>query len=174
LQDQVRQNLDLNCCAATIRRSLHRLEYVWKRPRYVLAPDPQCEKKSRIRCVLGNLPKRSVSDLAEEGAANALADKVLNQGIDIDYLVNNGGRGSYGMFSESTLDDELSMMRLNMESLIVLIKRFLPGIVTRKEKILNLASTASFQPGPYMAVYFATKSFVLSFSEAQEGTIKQQ
>jgi transposase len=45
LQDQVRQNLDLNCCAATIRRSLHRLEYVWKRPRYVLAPDPQCEKK---------------------------------------------------------------------------------------------------------------------------------
>jgi short-subunit dehydrogenase len=107
-----------------------------------------------------------VSDLSQAGAAQALADSVLDQGLEIDYLVNNAGRGGYGLFSDSDLDDELSMMRLNMEALVVLTKRFLPGLIARQGKILNVASTASFQPGPYMAVYFATKAYVLSFSEA--------
>jgi hypothetical protein len=106
------------------------------------------------------------SDLAQVGAAQALADKVLGQGIAIDYLVNNAGYGHFGLFAKSELDYEIGMMRLNMEALTILSKRFLPGIVARRGKIMNVASTAAFQPGPYMAVYYATKAYVLSFSEA--------
>jgi uncharacterized protein len=106
------------------------------------------------------------SDLAQVGAAGALADKVLGMGIAIDYLVNNAGYGSFGLFAESDLDYAVGMMRLNMETLTILTRRFLPGIIARRGKIMNLASTAAFQPGPYMAVYYATKAYVLSFSEA--------
>ena len=106
------------------------------------------------------------SDLAQAGAAQALVDKVLGLSIAIDYLVNNAGYGNFGLFAESDLDYEVAMMRLNMETLTILTKRFLPDIITRRGKILNLASTAAFQPGPYMAVYYATKAYVLSFSEA--------
>jgi uncharacterized protein len=106
------------------------------------------------------------SDLAQVGAAQALADKVLGPGIAIDYLVNNAGYGSFGLFAESDLDYALGMMRLNMETLTILTKRFLPGIIARRGKIMNVASTAAFQPGPYMAVYYATKAYVLNFSEA--------
>ncbi|HUX23997.1 MAG TPA: SDR family oxidoreductase [Burkholderiales bacterium] len=106
------------------------------------------------------------SDLAQAGAAQALADDVLGQGIAIDYLVNNAGYGSFGLFADSDLDYDVGMMRLNMETLTILSKRFLPGIIARRGKIMNVASTAAFQPGPYMAVYYATKAYVLSFSEA--------
>ena len=106
------------------------------------------------------------SDLSEVGAAKKLADEVIGQGIKVNYLVNNAGYGSYGIFAESNLNYEVAMMRLNMEALTVLTKLFLPDIIRRRGKILNLASTASFQPGPFMAVYYATKAYVLSFSEA--------
>ena len=106
------------------------------------------------------------SDLSEAGAAKKLADEVIGQGIKVNYLVNNAGYGSYGIFAESNLNYEVAMMRLNMEALTVLTKLFLPDIIRRRGKILNLASTASFQPGPFMAVYYATKAYVLSFSEA--------
>jgi len=106
------------------------------------------------------------SDLSQIGAAQALADNVARQGIAIDYLVNNAGYGSFGVFADSDLDYEVAMMRLNMETLTILTKRFLPGIIARRGKVLNVASTAAFQPGPYMAVYYATKAYVLSFSEA--------
>lgn len=105
-------------------------------------------------------------DLSEVGAAKKLADEVIGQGIKVNYLVNNAGYGSYGIFAESNLNYEVTMMRLNMEALTVLTKLFLPDIIRRRGKILNLASTASFQPGPFMAVYYATKAYVLSFSEA--------
>lgn len=106
------------------------------------------------------------SDLALPGAAQDFADAVLSQGIEIDYLVNNAGYGLYGMFRDSRLEDELAMMTINMASLTVLTKRFLPPVIKRQGKIMNLASTAAFQPGPYMAVYYATKAYVLSFTEA--------
>jgi len=106
------------------------------------------------------------SDLAQPGAAQALADTLISQGILIDYLVNNAGYGVYGLFQDSRLEDELAMMTVNMTSLTVLTKRFLPQILKRKGKIMNVASTAGFQPGPYMAVYYATKAYVLSFTEA--------
>jgi uncharacterized protein len=106
------------------------------------------------------------ADLSVSGAAATVADQIIAAGIDIDYLVNNAGYGLYGLFAESSLEAELAMMRINMESLTVLTKRFLPQIQARKGKIMNVASTAAFQPGPYMAVYYATKSYVLSFTEA--------
>ena len=106
------------------------------------------------------------SDLAQVGAAQALYERISAQGIAIDYLVNNAGSGSFGVCAESDLDYEVATMRLNMETLTILTKRFLPGIIARRGKVLNVASTASFQPGPYMAVYCATKAYVLSFTEA--------
>lgn len=106
------------------------------------------------------------SDLSVPGAAEELADTILSSSAGIDYLVNNAGYGSFGLFTESELEKELSMMTINMAALTVLTKKFLPSILERKGKIMNLGSTASFQPGPYMAVYYATKAYVLSFSEA--------
>jgi short-subunit dehydrogenase len=106
------------------------------------------------------------ADLSESGAAQALYEEVEQRGIAIDYLVNNAGYGLYGLFEDTRLEDELAMMRINMETLTILTNRFLPGILARKGRIMNVASTAAFQPGPYMAVYYATKSYVLSFTEA--------
>jgi len=106
------------------------------------------------------------ADLSRPGAAQALFEAVSAAGIRIDYLVNNAGVGTFGTFAESDLDAQLAMMRLNMEALTVLTHRFLPAIRARRGKILNVASTAAFQPGPYMAVYYATKAYVLLFSEA--------
>jgi short-subunit dehydrogenase len=105
-------------------------------------------------------------DLAQPGAAEALAEQLLGERFGVDYLVNNAGVGRFGLFAASDLDANVTMMRLNMESLTVLTHRFLPGLIARGGKILNVASTAAFQPGPFMAVYYATKAYVLSFSEA--------
>ena len=85
----------------------------------------------------------------------------------IDVLVNSAGRGVYGPFLETTLDDELEMLQLNMVSLTALTKLVVPAMVARRTgRIVNLASTAAFVPGPLMAGYYATKAYVLSFSEA--------
>jgi len=87
--------------------------------------------------------------------------------LPIDILVNNAGFGTYGPFVETSLSDELDMLQLNMVSLTHLTKLFLKDMLKRGYgKILNVASTAAFQPGPFMAVYYATKAYVLSFSEA--------
>jgi uncharacterized protein len=100
-----------------------------------------------------------------EGAAQLHA-QVQARGVRISALVNNAGYGLYGQFKDSALDDELKMMQLNMTALVTLSKLFMPDLIAARGKLLNVASTAAFQPGPYMAVYYATKSFVLSFSEA--------
>jgi uncharacterized protein len=110
------------------------------------------------------------SDLSQAGAAQALHQAVTTQlqaiGGKVKYLVNNAGHGLYGLFQDSALNQELGMMQLNMTSLTVLTKRFLPDVMATRGKIMNVASTAAFQPGPYMAVYYASKSYVLSFTEA--------
>ena len=107
-----------------------------------------------------------VADLSRSGAAAGLANAVESRGLGIDFLVNNAGYGLYGTFDTTRIDDELGMMRINMEALTVLTKRFLPGIKAKRGRIMNVASTAAFQAGPYMAVYYATKAYVLLFSEA--------
>jgi short-subunit dehydrogenase len=81
-------------------------------------------------------------------------------------LVNNAGFGSFGLFQESDMETMVAMIRLNVEALTVLTRLFMPEILIQRGKILNVASTAAFQPGPWMAVYYATKAYVLSFSEA--------
>jgi len=100
-----------------------------------------------------------------DGAARLHAD-VKARGIVLSALANNAGYGAFGEFKDSALMSELAMMQLNMNTVVVLTKLFLPDLLATRGKILNTASTAAFQPGPYMAVYYATKSFVLSFSEA--------
>ena len=100
-----------------------------------------------------------------DGAARLHAD-VKARGIVLSALVNNAGYGAFGEFKDSALPQELAMMQLNMNTVVVLTKLFMPDLLATRGKILNTASTAAFQPGPYMAVYYATKAFVLSFSEA--------
>jgi short-subunit dehydrogenase len=106
-------------------------------------------------------------DLSHPGAAEEILDEVGQASIHIDILVNNAGVGTYNVFAGTDLKAELAMMQLNMVSLTHLTKLFLKGMLVReKGKILNVASTAAFQPGPLMAVYYATKAYVLSFTEA--------
>jgi short-subunit dehydrogenase len=102
---------------------------------------------------------------APDGAARLHAE-AKRRGVALDALVNNAGYGGFGEFKDTDLGNELRMMQLNMGAVVALTKLFLPDLIARRGKILNTASTASFQPGPYMAVYYATKAFVLSFSEA--------
>jgi short-subunit dehydrogenase len=112
------------------------------------------------------------ADLASsEGAAKLYAD-IKNRGFSLNALANNAGFGVYGEFKDSSLESELAMMLVNMNAVVVLTKRFLPDLLAVNGKIINTASTAAFQPGPYMAVYYATKAFVLSFSEAMAAELE--
>jgi uncharacterized protein len=106
-----------------------------------------------------------VCDLATPGAAERLAREAMAIGR-IDILVNNAGFGAFGEFADQPLDAQMSMLRVNVDALTELTWRVLPHLIESRGKILNVASTAAFQPGPLMAVYYATKAYVLSFSEA--------
>jgi uncharacterized protein len=106
-------------------------------------------------------------DLALVSAPDELAAALQQQHIQIDVLINNAGFATYGLFAEIDLKAEQDMLQVNMVTLTHLTKLLLPGMLQRGHgKILNVASTAAFQPGPLMAVYYASKAFVLSFSEA--------
>lgn len=107
------------------------------------------------------------ADLAEPDAAPSVARALGGIGLSVDTLVNNAGVGVYGRFAESDGARELEMIRVNVVALTELTKMFLPAMVRRgRGRILNVSSTAAFQPGPLMSVYYATKAYVLSFSEA--------
>jgi hypothetical protein len=107
------------------------------------------------------------TDLTEPGAAAYVIDQTIRADIRVDVLVNNAGFGQYGFFAENDLEECLQQIQLNVTTLTHLTRLYLPGMIERKSgRILNVASTAAFQPGPLMAVYFATKAYVLHFSEA--------
>lgn len=107
------------------------------------------------------------ADLSLPGEAKKIYDRVAKDGWQVDYLVNNAGFGVYGVFAETDGMAEANMLQVNIVALTQLTKLFLPDMIARGGgKILNVASTAAFQPGPMMAAYFATKAYVLSFSEA--------
>lgn len=107
------------------------------------------------------------ADLANPAGVDDLLQAIERLGTAVDLLVNNAGFGSYGAFHDLPLGRELAMVDLNVRALVALTGSLLPGMIARgKGTILQVASTTSFQPVPYMAVYGATKSFVLSFSEA--------
>ena len=108
-----------------------------------------------------------VKDLSNASAPEEVFTELEQEGVTIDVLINNAGFATYGMFAEIDLATELQEVQLNMVTLTHLTKLFLPDMLKRRQgKILNVASTAAFQPGPLMAVYYATKAYVLSFSEA--------
>jgi short-subunit dehydrogenase len=107
------------------------------------------------------------ADLARHETPAALFQQLTSDGGQIDYLVNNAGFGTSGRFYLLPLERELEEIELNVTSLVALTRLFLPAMVERRRgTIINVASTAAFQPTPYMATYGATKAFVLSFSEA--------
>ena len=112
------------------------------------------------------------ADLTEPGAAAYVLDQTTRANIQVDVLVNNAGFGQYGLFVENDLEECMRQIQLNVTTLTHLTRLYLPSMIQRAKsehkigRILNVASTAAFQPGPLMAVYFATKAYVLHFSEA--------
>lgn len=107
------------------------------------------------------------ADLSQPGSAAAICGVLDSAGVEVDVLVNNAGFGTLGDFAESSLERQMQMMQVNMTSLVELSRRLLPGMIQRNRGgLINIASTAAFQPGPHMAVYYASKAFVLHFSEA--------
>lgn len=107
------------------------------------------------------------ADLSRMEEVDNVYRQLKEEGIVIDFLVNNAGFGDYGMFYETDWSKEAMMIDLNVKSLTYMTKLFLQDMVQRRRgRILNVASTAAFQPVPTMAVYSATKAYVLSFSEA--------
>lgn len=105
-------------------------------------------------------------DLSQSQSAQKLFETVQTQKWAVDILVNNAGFGTHGSFVDIELKKTQEMIQLNILTLTELTKLFLPDMISKKSgRILNVASTASFQPGPLMSVYYATKAFVLFFSE---------
>jgi uncharacterized protein len=106
-------------------------------------------------------------DLSQPGAAEIVCDRVRALGVEVDCLINNAGFGDHGPFATSDLAKQRSMIAVNVTALTDLTRLFLPAMVERGHgQILNTASITAFVPGPRMSVYFATKHYVLAFSEA--------
>lgn len=114
-----------------------------------------------------------VKDLSLPQSAQELYELIKIKNLQVDYLINNAGFGDFGLFVNNSLEKAQKMIHLNITSLTELCKLFLQDMSLQKVgKIMNVASTAAFQPGPMMAVYFATKAYVLSFSEALANEVK--
>lgn len=108
-----------------------------------------------------------VADLSRPAGVRAVLDRVREDRLEVDLLVNNAGVGSHGVFAEQDADAALDQIQLNCVALVGLTRALLPPMLQRRRgAVVNVASTAAFQPIPTMAVYAATKAFVLSFSEA--------
>lgn len=106
------------------------------------------------------------ADLSAPGAADDVVDELEARGLSVDVLVNNAGIGARGAFAELDAQRQIDLIRVNVTALTRLARRLLPAMLERgRGGVLNVASTAGFQPGPRMTVYYATKAYVLSFSE---------
>ena len=129
--------------------------------------------KSQLESKHGVSARCIVKDLSLPEAPAEIADILKTENIEIDYLINNAGVGTLASFTDYPWDKDAMMIDLNVRALVHLSKIFAPLMRARKSgKILNIASTAAFQPGPGMAVYFASKAFVLHFSEALHHELK--
>src|SRR5512139_623800 len=133
-------------------------------------------RKDRIEALaaeLGNA-RAVAADLSLPDAADRLMTEIAAHGEHVDLLVNNAGFGLAGKIAELDAKRQRQMIDLNCGALVELAHAVLPSMIDRKQgHILNVASTAAFQPGPGMAVYFATKAFVLSFSEALHEEVRK-
>ncbi len=113
------------------------------------------------------------SDLSKPESPRQVFDQLKTRNIEIDVVVNNAGFGAIGKTAEIDLSLQLNMIRLNIEALFQFTRLFLPDMISRKRGgILNIASTAAFQPGPFMSIYYASKAFVLSFTDALHEELK--
>jgi hypothetical protein len=127
------------------------------------------ELRGNFDCNVKTIPL----DLTTSLAPKFLFDQLQSEGIAVDILVNNAGFGTFGEFAQMAEQEILGQIELNMTALTHLTRLFLPPMIGRRRgKIMNVASTAAFQPGPLMAVYYATKAYVLSFSEALANELK--
>lgn len=141
-----------------VARNRHRMEKL----------KSELEKKNHVNVYI------IMKDLAVPGAAREVFDEIKLHRITIEYLINNAGFGDFGFFAESDWSRQEQMINLNILSLAHLTWLFLPDMISRKRgRIMNVASTAAFAPGPTMAVYFATKAFVLSFSQAIDNEVRE-
>jgi short-subunit dehydrogenase len=129
----------------------------------------ELERQHRIKVhVIGK-------DLSAIGAADEVYAETRRLNLDIDYLINNAGFGDFGMFTDTDWNKELQMINVNITALTQLTKLYVRDMVKRGSgKIMNVASTAAFQSGPTMAVYYATKAYVLSFSEAVNNEVSDK
>ncbi|MBI3817270.1 MAG: SDR family oxidoreductase [Planctomycetes bacterium] len=130
--------------------------------------------EARLRALAAELESRHgvnafviASDLSAAGEPARIFELLRSKSIQIGVLINNAGFGTFGLFVESDAAAQTRMIDLNVRALTELTRLFLPDMVARRNgRLLHVASTAAFQPGPTMAVYYATKAYVLSFSEA--------
>ena len=130
-------------------------------------------RADRLQALAGELEKKYgvkahvvARDLVQPGAVVELLDELKRRGLAVDWLVNNAGFGTAGRFDRLPVEREVEEIRLNVEALVELCGRCIPGMVARRSgAVMNVASLGGFAPGPYMSTYAATKAFVLSFTE---------
>jgi len=127
----------------------------------------------RLQKVKNELQTNSINihiiakDLSISSSVDEINQELMDKNLNVNILINNAGFGFAGPFYELDLKSQLDMIQVNVNSLVKLTGLILPSMIKNGYgKIMNVASTAAFQPGPYMAIYYATKAFVLSFSEA--------
>ena len=129
--------------------------------------------KNELQSQYGVSVEVIAADLSKKGAAKTIYDQTDSLGLTVDVLINNAGFGGHALFHEQDESVINSMMQVNMAALTELTRLYLSGMVARKTgKILNVSSTASFLPGPLQAVYYATKAYVTSFSQAIAEEVK--
>lgn len=132
-------------------------------------------RKDRLEALAAELGSTHViaADLTEAGAPERLLAEVAGLGLEVDTLINNAGFGASGQLADASPGRLLEMIDLNVRALTELTRLVLPAMVGRRRgSILNIASTAAFQAGPNMAVYYASKAYVLSFTEALHQEMK--
>lgn len=129
----------------------------------------QLEKQHKIRVTV------IAKDLSLPDAAKDVYDETKRLNLTVDYLINNAGFGDFGMFTDTDWHKEQQMINLNITTLTQFTKLYLKDMVGRRSgRIMNVASTAAFQSGPTMAVYYATKAYVLSFGEAVDNEVRDK
>ncbi len=132
------------------------------------------ELSAEIQQSTGRAVQVIVKDLSRPEAPREVFDELTAVGLQVELLINNAGFGLVGPFWILKEQEQLDMIQLNIGALTHLTRLFLPGFVDRRRgRIMNVASTAAFQPGPLMSVYFATKAYVLSFSEAVHNEVRK-
>jgi uncharacterized protein len=129
--------------------------------------DKLAQVAAELQSQFGVSVKTIALDLAALPAPQFLFDQLKRESVSVDVLVNNAGFGAFGEFARMPEHEVLGQIQLNITALTQLTRLFLPALLAKRGgRIMNVASTAAFQPGPLMAVYYATKAYVLSFTEA--------